>query len=962
MKKIYIILLAAFSLLWAACDKDSVTDSTGYTEADGESLVTVFHLSVETLNIGSTPGEVQFVVVNPSTHTTRTFEGTISYNASMRVLNRDGAAICRMKLGDESIPDGTYIVMVSGDLIPELGIRKVTFKGNVGTEELRATYDLEGSGTADDPYLITSDGDFQSFIWGLLDDDTNAYGLSFKQTESFDVPSRSMIIDGNVWAPASFSGIYDGGGNELRSLTYMGSSNLETDCYIGLFSRIFDATLRNVVIKSGMLLNTHSSIGMLAGLAQGNCTLENITVNGTVTACGNNIGGLVGESDGSLTIRRVTVNSLAVNAGEMGSQNVGLIVGAVRNGDFTIEQVYTPDHVFTVTGKRNVGALAGGIDNCGEINVKNVTVEHSVDDESKGVKVVYASEFGAGIVAGHIGSYSTLNLEKVSVKAPVRSSSDTGGFVGNADKLKSVNVNGVTLTSVVNGENSTGGFFGYLGFDSNGTLNFTGAQSRYVLKSSAAAEVSGAAHTGALIGYLEGGSCKINFSAPMEIAVNVSGTDEVGGAVGFAKNIGEMRLENLNFSSTTMRVTASGRYCGGVIGRAERVTLCGGNDNIKPVDKIPSDADLKPCFSGVVTAQDDAAGVIGHVTGANIIGCFSRATVTAGTGNAGGIAGYVEGNVSSCAFAGSASGKGSVGGIVASLGPASNIRDCANLKGFDGGGAANLGGIFGYFFAHPNDNIYIERNYNGGDLRGGQNLGGIGGMTNYDRGTGDEWDHLYIYQCGNAGNLTATGDSSKGVGGIIGVCGFFITEIKGCSNSGDIHATTVMYSVGGIVGAMGRDNRQGSFYVRQCRNTGKVTCSDFYTKIGGVVGSLQPPMGSSDWMESKIQDCLNLGPLPGDQQSDTGGILGFASHHTHIDRCFNGGRISYGNSIVGTHSAGSKFYHSDNYYKEGSGNSWPDAHSVSAADLGNKSTYHNFDFNQVWDITSDGPRLRHCPF
>ena len=60
-----------------------------------------------------------------------------------------------------------------------------------------------------------------------------------------------------------------------------------------------------------------------------------------------------------------------------------------------------------------------------------------------------------------------------------------------------------------------------------------------------------------------------------------------------------------------------------------------------------------------------------------------------------------------------------------------------------------------------------------------------------------------------------------------------------------------MYSVGGIVGAMGRDNRQGSFYVRQCRNTGKVTCSDFYTKIGGVVGSLQPPMGSSDWMGPK---------------------------------------------------------------------------------------------------------------
>lgn len=962
MKKLYFIFLAVFALMFAACESDHAYDSSGYTEGDGESLVTVFHLSAETLNIGTTPHDVQFVVVNPATHTTRTFEGTISHNASIRVLHRDGAAVCRMKLGGGGIPDGTYVVMVRGDLIPDLGVRKVTFKGNVGTEETRAEYDLEGSGTSADPYLIQSDGDFQSFVFGLLDDDTHAYGLSFRQTESFDVPSRSMIIDGNVWAPTSFSGEYDGGGHELSSLTYMGSSIAERDSYIGLFSQLFDATVKNVTIKSAMLLNAHSSVGIVAGKAQGSCTLENITVNGTVTACGNNVGGLVGECDGSLTVRRVSVNSLAITAGESTSQNVGLLLGAARNGDLAFEQVFTPDHIFTVTGSRNVGALAGAIDNCGEINVKNVTIEHSVDDESKGVKIIYASEFGAGAVAGHIGSSSTLNLEKVSVKAPVKSKSDIGGLVGNADKLNTVNVNSVTLSSVVSGENSTGGFFGYLGFNSNGSLNFNGSQSRYVLKSSAAAEVSGGSHTGGLIGYLEGRSCKINFNVPMEIAVNVSGTDEVGGAIGYAKNISEMRLDYLNFSSTTMRVTATGKRGGGIIGRAQNITLRGGNDDIKPVTKIPVAADLSRNFSGVVTAADNAGGIIGEATGANLSGCFSVATVTSGSGNAGGIAGYLEGNVNSCAYAGSTSSKGNVGGIVGFLGHTSNIRDCANLCGFDGGGAANLGGIFGYFFSHPNDNIYIERCYNAGDLRGGRNLGGIGGMSDYDWNTSDEYDHLYIYQCGNAGNLTASGDSMKGVGGIMGVCGFLVTEIKGCSNSGDIHATTEMYAVGGVVGVMGKDLTKGGYYVRQCRNSGKVTCANFHTNIGGVVGHLQPPMGGSEWTQSKIEDCLNLGPIPGDQKSDTGGILGFASHGTHTDRCFNGGKISDGNAIIGTHSGGSLFNHSDNYFKEGTGKDWPSSISVSPADLGDKSTYHNFDFNKVWDITSDGPRLRNCPF
>lgn len=965
MNKIHHILLAAIVIICAACEKD-VPDIAGYTEGNGDDLVTVFHLAASSVENGGSDNQVQFQVINPELHTSMSFEGTVSHDATIRVLGREGAAVCRVRLGKQNIPDGRYIVRINGDMIPDLGLRTVRFTSNRGAEENRVEYpDLEGTGTPEDPYLIQSDGDFQSFMWTLLDDDTHAYGLCFRQTASFDVPPSSMIIDGNKWAATSFSGIYDGAGNELRGLTYMGSSDAGHDSHIALFSEIYDATVKNLNMSRAMIVNVHSNIGIIAGKAEGNCTLENIGVSGTITACGKNIGGLVGENTGALTLSGISVSSLAVNASETQSENVAMLLGRSTGAPLTFEQIRTPDHIFTVTGSRNVGALAGSIENCDEINVRQIALEHSVDSETKDVKIIYAAAFGAGAVAGHIGNSGTLNLENVTVKAPVKGASDIGCLVGNADRLDTVNVSSVLLSSVVNGETSTGGFFGYLGFNNGGTLNFIGSDAaeggtRYVLKSSATAEVSGGDHTGGLIGYLEGRNCRINFNAVTEIAVNVTGHENVGGAIGYAANISGMNLVRLNFSSATMKVTASTRYAGGVIGRGSNISIQGGNDGIRPVERIPEVTDLYSNFSGVVTASENAGGVIGAVTGADIRGCFSKANVTAGGAAAGGLAGSFKGKISSCAFQGSVKCPGSAGGIIGSADKQFRVEDCVNFADIDGGGCGNLGGIMGYFTSICDENMYLERCYNAGNIKGGKNVGGILGHADYSYTS--EYDHLYVHECGNGGDITATGGKSNGVGGIIGFNGYKITEIKSCSNSGHIHATTVMYAVGGIVGVMGKDNDEGGYYVRQCRNTGTVTCSDYNTKIGGVVGHIQTRARVGDWQDAYVEDCLNLGSLPEDHDSDTGGIIGFVSHATTTDRCFNAGIVAHGNAIIGTHSGGSKFYHHDNYFAEGSGKDWPSAVSVSPKDLGNQSVYRNFDFNNVWYITSEGPRLRHCPF
>ena len=167
---------------------------------------------------------------------------------------------------------------IESENVGGLGSRKVRFISNVGEEAQTEamSYDaLEGSGTSGDPYLINDDGDFLTMIWYLEEDPDHGYGKYFLQTESFDVPRRSQMIDGHVYAPVQFSGTYDGGGNELRNLTYQGGSNEETDSDVGLFEMLFSATVKNLAISRAMVVNAASRVGLVAGRAYGYSNLEN---------------------------------------------------------------------------------------------------------------------------------------------------------------------------------------------------------------------------------------------------------------------------------------------------------------------------------------------------------------------------------------------------------------------------------------------------------------------------------------------------------------------------------------------------------------------------------------------------------------------------------------------------------------------------------------------------------------
>lgn len=954
--KLKILFLLPLALLLAACSDDTPEFSKpgGIIYEDG--------LRVSELSISEAAGvadwadgtDVHFRLDDPVRRVTLDFEGTVRHSPS----SRGQALNCRLKIGTADIPDGDYYLSIVGENIPDIGRHRVRFSGNVGMEigaESMDYSDLEGSGTASDPYLIGNQDDFLSLIWYLEEDPEHAYGLYFRQTASFDVPRRSIIIDGRVYAPVTFSGNYDGGGYELRALSYQGSSDPTDDSDVGLFKDLHSSTVKNLKIVNALLLNVYSRAGAVAGSCTGACTFENISVSGTFTAAKDDIGAVVGRSEGSVTYRKISLNSVVIDGSQTDGYRIGLLAGCHQGDKITVENVSVPDHIFSVSGKERVGGLLGEI-KCKDVSIKNVNLEHSVDQESSDTKVIYGSGRFVGGTVGWFEPSVSAEIRSCSIKAPVRGAQDVGGLFGHAIPGK-ITLSAVQLSSVVKGDVSVGGFFGYLGFRSGGGLVVEGDDNttRLVVKSSADAEVNGGTHVGGFAGYLDAQHGTFAIKSEIQIAVNVKGTENVGGAVGYADHLDRFNPYCFNFSSPTMRVEATGDNAGGVFGQTKN-SVIDGTLRFNPVDKLPG-ADSQPtCFDGVVTSARAAGGVVGTASG-SVTGVCSGATVTSTAMDAGGICGFISTEITNCMFTGTVDAQCSAGGIYAVCKSEINVEDCVNygkISGHD-----NVGGIGGFTRTPDNGRLMLTRCYNGGQISGGC-TGGLWGYVGSDN-TDHKNDKFDITYCGNAGRVTGNGGDDNAVAGIVARINHRRAYVAHCTNLAEVSGPR-QSGVAGVVGDIGDHNDLHYNYghVSGCVNYGKISSSHGDTRVGGVVGCIQRSSITS--YGHKLSDCANYGEVPSDQKHDNGGILGFADEFTDIYRNFNAGNVSHGNAAVGDHQGSTSFHHHDNYFVDGSGKDWPSSTRVGRSDVGKESSYPGLDFKDAWTITSEGPRPRHAPF
>lgn len=204
---------------------------------------------------------------------------------------------------------------VGDQLIPETAPTEVTD----WTDLNDVRNDMDGN------YVLTTD----------LNQNTAGYDTVVDTANGFD----TIGSDGN-----EFTGAFLGDGYEISDLVI----DRDTETGVGLFGATEGAFLNNLGLSNATVIGDN----VVAGLAarNGNTTIANVYVNGTIVANTSSVGGIAGDLNGG----SITESFSAGTVDGENASSVGGIVGIANSGD-----VFNSYSLSNVTGKDFVGGVAG---------------------------------------------------------------------------------------------------------------------------------------------------------------------------------------------------------------------------------------------------------------------------------------------------------------------------------------------------------------------------------------------------------------------------------------------------------------------------------------------------------------------------------------------------------------------------------------------------------------------------
>lgn len=248
---------------------------------------------------------------------------------------------------------------------------------------------VTGSGTEDDPYLISTADDLRAAGADLTG--------HYKQLNDIDLNHKEFPVIAATNSPG-FQGSYDGQGYKIQNLKISADSY-----YIGLFGCVKNAEIKNIKLIDPEVEYTGTSSGpIIGGIAAyasdssiTNCSvtgegyIKNLSSGGgivgeiknsNISDChvsipiinNNTTGGIVGYCTGISTIERCySTNDMTTR--NITSSKVGGIVGYYSGGNVTISKCYS-------TGKLTSYSYAGGIVGSGSGNTLKVENCFSISD------------------------------------------------------------------------------------------------------------------------------------------------------------------------------------------------------------------------------------------------------------------------------------------------------------------------------------------------------------------------------------------------------------------------------------------------------------------------------------------------------------------------------------------------------------------------------------------------------
>lgn len=941
-------------LLGGCADDDIIRNDCGSTLQETEShLISTFSLPEGKTPIQDTREQIFFQLRSLSDNSIQLMEGKIRKNA--------GILSCEMFIPNNLVlEDGDYILWLKfdeeGSVYP-LSYH-LTFRDKMVSmvRDTKYIYEmLNGEGTEENPYLITSTNDFAYLVSQLATYDSNyGYGQFFKQIADIKAPIPNCLYQGNAYKSAPFAGNYDGDSHKILNLTYLGTNGGEQSDAIGLFSILHDgAVIRNLDIEGADIEYPGNCCGLLAGVANGNIRIENITLNGNIKSTKDKVGGLIGYIEGNAqSLAQISIRNvrLGVSFSESGSSYIGALIGWAENASIQVEDISSDGIFKNLRGNNHVAGLIGKL--YGQIDARKIKLQHTTLNDFP-----ISGNQNVGGLIGEAFLQAASNFKDITIDMPIKGSSYVGGLIGQirseAPTSTLITIENFQLSNPANRSQIQGGSYvgGMIGYSHKTHANaFT-----IELKGESLfhASITGQSVIGGIFGSLD--DTQIQFTPAsrlymdnesLEASSGICGT--LAGALSYQEPGKEILLDPEILVINPNIKIKGGNNVGGIIGTLYNGTLTGtytpefSTTNVI-VSKIP-----RPIFPGNINSEkpyrENAAsigGIVGYADKSTLRRLFTQLSIY-GRSTVGGIIGYAsDTQISDCGVKTETFNNGNnsaimVGGII---GQASCSSHCefSNLVNYSdiSSGSNYIGGIFGSMVAGTS--VKINKVVNLGKISATNNVGGIIGKT-----SGKD---IEVYDAANFGSIQGiAGDKECGVGGIAGAAEDAITIYKSVNHGNiTINRNAKYYGAGGILGYV----KQGGAHVRYCCNRANID----YPKdkedshgIGGIVGSIEKANDNDD---SYVLDCYNMGEINGQQKATStlgtdyrGGIVGNLGSHGRCYRAVNGGYVRFGNAGVGY---GNKNNLTHIYISPGTGKDFG-ATSIPLPIREDKNIYQGFDF------------------
>ena len=229
-------------------------------------------------------------------------------------------------------------------------------------------YQFKGSGTAEDPYQISSKDELKK-MRDLVN--SNYFGSQYcscyyLQTADIDLENELWIPIGKNWKDGKQGGIpafwghYNGGYYRIENLNVN-----ETTKFAGLFGCVHSgASVKNLIVYGEVFSSGPSAGGICGELCSGGGIISNCAFIGDITGTDKALGGIVGYAWQECYIENCYHNGTVSNtdAGSAGGIVGQITVGSSRSTEVSVKNCY---QIGTVSGPVEKTAAIAGFSECG---------------------------------------------------------------------------------------------------------------------------------------------------------------------------------------------------------------------------------------------------------------------------------------------------------------------------------------------------------------------------------------------------------------------------------------------------------------------------------------------------------------------------------------------------------------------------------------------------------------------